>query len=132
MPTGHGCVKRCDLAFGTSTRERLRRAYTRCAGKPAEAGSQEWPATARFAPLFPTNTYEVNADLCQLLVYFEAPGVADKALGLLARAPSQEEQMEYVKSLSNLKTGWTLEQRKAFFQWFPRAATYKGGQRFQQ
>jgi putative heme-binding domain-containing protein len=40
--------------------------------------------------------------------------------------------MEYVKSLSNLKTGWTLEQRKAYFQWFARAATYKGGQRFQQ
>src|SRR5262249_35804037 len=32
----------------------------------------------------------------------------------------------------NLKAGWTLAERKAYFEWFPKAANYKGGQRFQQ
>jgi len=86
----------------------------------------------RFEPLFPAKSYEVNADLCQLLVYLEAPGVADKALKLMALAPSQEEQMEYVKSLRNLETGWTPAQRQQFFTWFQKAGSYKGGQRFQQ
>jgi hypothetical protein len=86
----------------------------------------------RFEPLFPTNNYEVNADLCQLLVYLETPGIAEKALKLVAQAPSQEEQMEYIKSLRNLETGWTPQARREYFSWFQKAANYKGGQRFQQ
>jgi putative heme-binding domain-containing protein len=99
-------------------------------GKPDEAGRTRFLAS--FEPRFPAKTYEINADLCQLLVYLEAPSVAGKALALVAAAPSQEEQMEYVRSLRNLKTGWTLAQRKEYFAWFQKAAGYKGGQRFQQ
>jgi putative heme-binding domain-containing protein len=85
----------------------------------------------RFGSLFPTKNYEVNADLCQLLVYLEAPDIAEKALKLVAAAPSQEEQMDYMKSLRNLKTGWTPALHQSYFEWFHKAANYKGGQRFQ-
>jgi hypothetical protein len=61
----------------------------------------------RLAPHFPAQSYELNADLCQLLVCLEAPGVAGKALQLTAQAPTQEEQMAYALSLRMLKTGWT-------------------------
>jgi putative heme-binding domain-containing protein len=93
-----------------------------------------WPDRAdrnrvvrRLGPLFPAKTYEVNADLCELLVYLEAPGVAGKALRLMAAAPSQEEQMEYARSLGNLETGWTPAQRREYFAWYAKAAGYKGG-----
>jgi putative heme-binding domain-containing protein len=99
-------------------------------GRPDEAGRVRF--LKGFEPRFPSMNPEVNADLCQLLVYLEAPSIAGKALKLAASAPSQEEQMEYVKALSHLKTGWTMEDRKAYFAWFPKAAKYKGGQRFQQ
>jgi putative heme-binding domain-containing protein len=99
-------------------------------GRPDEAARERF--LKRFDPLFPTKSYEINADLCQLLVYLEAPGIAEKALKLMATAPTQEEQMEYAKSLRNLKTGWTPAQRKAYFEWFAKAANYKGGQRFRQ
>src|SRR5207248_11524051 len=69
----------------------------------------------------------LNAELCQLLVYLEAPKVIEKSLKLLAEAPTQEEQMEYAKSLRVLKTGWTLEQRKAYFSWYLKAANFRGG-----
>jgi putative heme-binding domain-containing protein len=85
----------------------------------------------RLDPSFPSGNYELNADLCRMLVYLEAPGVAAKALKLMAAAPTQEEQMEYAKSLRNLETGWTPEQRQEYFTWYQKAATYKGGQRFQ-
>ncbi len=97
--------------------------------KPDDAGRAAF--LKRFEPLFPTKNYEVNADLCQLLVYLEAPSVAGKALQLIAKAPSQEEQIDYVRALRNLKTGWTMPERKEFFEWFGKAAGYKGGQRFQ-
>jgi putative heme-binding domain-containing protein len=93
-----------------------------------------WPERAdrarlikRFDPLFPAKGRELNADLCQLLVYLEAPGVAGKALHLMAEAPTQEEQMEYAKTLRVLETGWTLAQRKEYFSWYLKAANYKGG-----
>ncbi len=74
---------------------------------------------------------ELNAELCQLLVYLEAPGVAAKALKLMAEAPTQEEQMEYAKSLRVLQTGWTPAQRTEYFAWYLKAASYKGGASFQ-
>jgi putative heme-binding domain-containing protein len=84
----------------------------------------------RLDPQFPAKSYELNADLCQLLVYLEAPGVARKALKLMAAAPTQEEQMEYALSLRMLKAGWTPAQRQEYFAWYQKAAGYKGGQTF--
>jgi putative heme-binding domain-containing protein len=85
----------------------------------------------RFDPVFPAKTYEVNSDLCQMLVYLEAPGVAERVLKLIAAAPSQEEQTDYAKSLSRLETGWTAGPRKEFLTWFAKAAKFKGGQTLQ-
>jgi putative heme-binding domain-containing protein len=97
-------------------------------GGPDEAGRQR--VIARFDPHYPAQSRFLNADLCQLLVYLEAPKVAAKTLKLLAEAPTQEEQVEYAKSLRMLKTGWTPDQRKEYFSWFLRAAHYKGGASF--
>ena len=60
------------------------------------------------------------------------PGVAEKALKLMAAAPSQEEQIDYAKSLARLETGWTAALRKEFLAWFGKAAAFKGGQTLQQ
>ena len=49
---------------------------------------------------------------------------------LLADAPTQEEQIEYVRCLRMLKAGWTPELRKEYFTWFVKAADYKGGNSF--
>ena len=97
-------------------------------GRPDEATRQR--TIARLDPYYPTKHTLMNGELCQLLVYLEAPGVTAKTLKLLAEAPTQEEQMEYAKSLRVLKTGWTLEQRKEYFTWFLKAAKFKGGNSF--
>jgi putative heme-binding domain-containing protein len=81
----------------------------------------------RFNPQFPAKGRELNAELCNLLVYLESPKVAEKTLKLLAAAPTQEEQIDYLRALRVLKTGWTLDQRKEYFTWFVKAAGYKGG-----
>jgi putative heme-binding domain-containing protein len=81
----------------------------------------------RFDPLFPAKGRELNAELGQLLVYLEAPGIATKLLKLMAEAPTQEEQIEYARSLRVLETGWTPAQRAEYFSWYLRAANYRGG-----
>jgi putative heme-binding domain-containing protein len=97
-------------------------------GKPEEAARKK--LIARLDARYPNKVRELNGDLCQMLVYLEAPTVVDKSLKLLAAAPTQEEQMEYAKSLRVLKTGWTLEQRNQYFAWLQKATQYKGGASF--
>ena len=82
---------------------------------------------SKLDPHYPAKHRVLNADLCQLLVYLEAPKVVDKTMKLLAEAPTQEEQMEYAKSLRMLKTGWTMDQRKTYFSWYLKAANFRGG-----
>ena len=77
--------------------------------------------------LFPSQSRELNAEMCKILIRLEAPTAAAKTMALLAKAPTQEEQMEYVMALRNLKTGWTPELRKEYFGWFQGAGRFRGG-----
>jgi putative heme-binding domain-containing protein len=93
------------------------------------------PATAsrlvaRFDPWYPAGRRDLNTELSQVLVYLGAPDAASKTVALLEKAPTQEEQIEYARSLRVLKTGWTPELRKAYFSWFLKAAGFKGGNSF--
>jgi len=81
-------------------------------------------------PMFPSKSREENWLLCETLVYLESPTVASKAMKLIANAPSQEEQIEYARSLRMLKSGWTPETHNAYFQWLLKAANYRGGASF--
>jgi len=65
---------------------------------------------------YPSDNEAYNRELCQLLVYLESPTVITKTLALLDKAKTQEEQVGYAFYLRNIKTGWTLEQRKHYFE----------------
>ena len=79
---------------------------------------------------FPAKHESLNRELAQLLIYLEAPGVAGRTLALLKQAPTQEEQLHYGLALRALKTGWTLSEHKAYFGWFNKAASHRGGHSF--
>lgn len=99
-------------------------------GSADAAGAQKIAATLE--PYFPAQSRELNSMLCELLIYLQSVGMAAKTTALIDSAPTQEEQLEYAKSLRMLKAGWTLEQRKAYLNWFLRAASYRGGASFDQ
>ncbi|MFK7778057.1 MAG: DUF1080 domain-containing protein, partial [Gimesia sp.] len=84
----------------------------------------------RFDPLFPSKSSDLNWLLCETLAWLQSPTVAKKAMALIESAPAQEEQMQYARSIRMLKTGWTPELRTAYFEWFLKAANYKGGASF--
>jgi putative heme-binding domain-containing protein len=85
---------------------------------------------AKFEPLFPAESKELNAELGQLLVYLQSPAAAPALVKLLQQAATQEEQIEYARSLRMLRAGWTPELRKTYFEWFNQAAGYRGGASF--
>jgi putative heme-binding domain-containing protein len=84
----------------------------------------------RLNAFYPAKDREVNAELCKLICYLEPPDGVTKTLGLLAKAASQEEQIEYALSLRSVKTGWTTKQHEEYFDWFHKAANYRGGNSF--
>ena len=81
-------------------------------------------------PHFPAPTFDQNWLLCETLAFLQAPSTATKAMALLLAAPTQEEQIEYARSLRILKAGWNKKLRTAYFNWFLKAANYRGGASF--
>lgn len=109
--------------------------------------------------LFPSDDDDLNRELCQMLVYLKSPTVIEKTVKLLEapakptvtddmkdllarnrgyggsiaeslnKAPDQQ-QIWYAFCLRNMKEGWTMDQRKAYFAWFERAHTWAGGASF--
>jgi hypothetical protein len=87
----------------------------------------------RFDPLFPAKSYTLNFDLCQLLAYLEAPGVAEKGVKLMAQTNVKEEQMGFAWALAYVETGWTPALRKEYLEWYTvKAAKYRGGLKYSQ
>jgi len=82
---------------------------------------------ARFDSIYPTSSPRLNAELCELLVYLESQNVVRKTLPLVARAKSQEEQLQFMFLLRNVARGWTLDERRTCFKWFDKAAGFTGG-----
>ena len=81
-------------------------------------------------PHFPAANFEQNWLLCETLAYLQAPNTATKGIQLLKEAATQEEQIEYARSLRMLKQGWTMELRESYFNWFLKASNYRGGASF--
>jgi len=97
-------------------------------GAPDQAGVKT--LIAKLDPLFPAATREANWLLCETLVFLQAPRVAAKTIALMQAAPTQEEQIEYARSLRMLKAGWTTATRTAYFEWLLKAVNYRGGASF--
>lgn len=81
---------------------------------------------------FPAATFDLNWLLCETLAYLQSPTVARKAMAMIKNSPSQEEQIEYARSLRFLKAGWTKALRTEQFEWFLKAANYRGGASFEK
>ncbi len=107
---------------------------------------------------FPADDDKVNVELARLLIYLDAPGVISKVLALMETAspPQVPEwgeliarnkeygspiakmlenyppllEIQYAFMLRNLRYGWTLPERRRYFQWFLDAAEHPGGHSF--
>ncbi|MFN9718791.1 MAG: c-type cytochrome [Planctomycetota bacterium] len=126
-------------------------------GTPDETTQKDF--SGRLDPLFPSNDDELNRELVQVLIYLKSPTVVEKTVKLLEapskptvtedmkdllarnrgyggaiaasieKAPDQQ-QIWYAFCLRNMKEGWTIDQRKAYFAWFERAHQWAGGASF--
>ena len=61
-----------------------------------------------------------------MLVYLKAPSVIDKTIRLLAQAEAPEDLIQYLFFLRYVREGWTLEQRRIYFESLARAEKFPG------
>ena len=123
---------RMQQRLGESQKLEIARVWQVCfirLGKPS--GQLRETAIHTLAEFYPADSEFVNRELCQLLVYLDAPDVVATTMKLLAAAPTQQEQMHYAFVLRNATNGWTMDLRKNYFSWFNKAlAQYRGGNTF--
>lgn len=84
----------------------------------------------RLDGFYPADDQHMNVLLTELLCYLQAPSAATKGMELLVAAPTQEAQMDLVKSLRFLKEGWNVDLHRQLFQWFIHAQDFRGGNNF--
>jgi putative heme-binding domain-containing protein len=99
-------------------------------GRPDDTTIQR--ILAQLDPQFPAPTFDLNWLLCETLAFLQSPTLAGKAMAMIKNAPGQEEQLEYARSIRFLKAGWTMELRTEQFEWFLKAANYRGGASFEK
>ena len=68
--------------------------------------------------VFPGSSFELNTEMSQILAAFNAETVVEKTMRLMAQTKIYEEHFAYRYNLRSVTTGWTLEARRAYFQWF--------------
>lgn len=125
-------------------------------GKPTEP--QRQALIAQLDPLLPADDGDVNTELVRLLVYLNAPSVIEKTMALIENRGAPEipdwselasrnagygrtvqavldnhppsREIGYALMLRNLRDGWTLPQRRAYFEFLNAAAKGSGGASF--
>jgi putative heme-binding domain-containing protein len=114
-----------------------------------------------FDAFFPAKSEALNRDLAAMLVYLKSPTIIGKCIELMkqeSKAPAKTEitddllarnrgyggtiakllansadqqKFHYAFVLRNLRDGWTMEQRRFWFQWLSDARQKSGGASFQ-
>lgn len=94
-------------------------------GNPDEQTRRE--LTRRLDPLFPHQSFRVNWLLSELLVHLDAPEVIPRLVSLLQQALTQEEQIQYAKTLTAARGPWTIQDRREVLQWLAQSRRLPGG-----
>ena len=110
---------------------------------------------AKLDPALPSDSANLNTELTRVLVYLDAPGIVDKGMDLLTNAPKPvmpdwaelisrnnsyggtiqrildnpppSTGINYALMLRNVRYGWSMEQREAYFNFINEASKYPGG-----
>jgi putative heme-binding domain-containing protein len=136
----------------------LLRAYSLCfmrLGKPS--GESLEAVIGKLDPHFPANDDSLNAELCRVLSYLDAPSVVGKTIALMKATRAEtvaydKEMLErheygedllkmmastpntrnihYAYCLRRVQRGWTLEHRRYFFGWLNDSLENSGGKSF--
>ncbi len=94
-------------------------------GRPSKAFADE--LGRRLLRQFPSDESDLDRELSRMLAYLRPQGTIEATLRLLEEVESPEDQMHHAAMLRVVDDGWSIDQRRRYFAWFRKAATYVGG-----
>lgn len=94
--------------------------------RPADSDSRNL-ALGFIDELFPDESFPANWLLAELLVYLKAPNAAERLLDLLEKAPTQEEQIQYFKTLVRSADTLDASHKQRLLDWLIRSRPMPGG-----
>ena len=84
-------------------------------------GQQQTPLLSKvfeqIDPLYPSANFQANWLLGEILASAQVPDVIERTVDLLESSPTQEEQIQYAKTLCRIETGWNLASRERMLDW---------------
>jgi putative heme-binding domain-containing protein len=78
----------------------------------------------------PTGADFVDRELSKLLIAAHSESATAKVVKLLTTPSAPEPQIAYAMMLADAKTGWTVELREQYFNWYVDSGKSKGGNSF--
>ena len=99
----------------------------RSSGAEAKAAAE---AARSLDAHFPSQDEQLNRELSKCLIAASSESIVPKTLQRLLESQTQESQVAYAWFLASAKTGWTIEDRQKFFQWFIDSTEFLGGKSF--
>ena len=118
----------------------LLQGYTLCMQHvPATLNARKGDVIAQLSPAFAPvdesplqvspfgSSIHVRREVARLLGQLEAPSVVQQTVQTLLRSDRQEDRLQGLFALRNMRAGWTLESRRAYFTTLNDAAHFIGG-----
>jgi putative heme-binding domain-containing protein len=99
-------------------------AFSRIGAPDANSGGR---LMAVMEERYPAKDWRVNNKLCELLVYLGAPETVKRTMPLLVAATEPNDRLNYLFYLRTVMSGWTMEQRRAYFTALNKAEDFTGG-----
>lgn len=127
-------------------------------GAPDETWQQKF--VEKLDPHFPAKSNDVNRELIQMLVFLKSPTVVEKGVALLQKPSGEKDsdlgallarnagygraiqamldnqpdkpRVAYALALRNATEGWTMESRKAYFEFLDQAKQWSGGNSYRK
>jgi len=89
---------------------------------------------ATLNPLYPAGVVSLDHELCQMLLYLNAPGAASRSVGQLLAAEKQSNEMFYAYHLRTMTKEMSVSDLELYFGWMDRGeatqSDYVGGGHF--
>jgi putative heme-binding domain-containing protein len=126
-PTDKAAIVQRLLHFSSSqltTEQQLiaQRVLAVCLARMGRPSTQETTeCLARWEADYPGLDARMNQARCELLVYLGSTNVVRKTIPLLESASTQNERFNYLFLLRGVKEGWSLSERRVYFDWLNRA-----------
>ncbi len=77
--------------------------------------------------MYPASSYAANRITAEVVTFLGMRTALPKTLKLMLNSPTQEEQIHFAYVLSQVREGWSEDDRVRYLSWFERAETYPGG-----